>query len=159
MLEVAYKIIAQILLARLKVIKESKEHLDRENQCGFRNGRGCSDGSFTIKALLNKRREHSLETWVLFLDLVKAFDMVPRELLWLWNTLERFGVPLKLISVLRAMHKSIEVLFEVDGLKRRLSSTIGVKQGDLLGPELFTFFMAGVMETWRAVATIMNIVS
>jgi len=106
------------------------------------------DGSFTIKALLNKRREHNPETWVLFLDLVKAFDMVPRELLW--NTLERFGVPLKLISVLRAMHKSIEVLFEVDGLKRRLSSTIGVKQGDLLGPELFTFFMAGVMETWRA---------
>ena len=48
------------------------------------------------------------------------------------------------------MHKSIEILFEVDGLKRRLSSTIGVKQGDLLGPELFTFYMAGVMETWRA---------
>ena len=63
--------------------------------------------------------------------------MVPRELLW--NTLERFGVPLKLISVIRAMHKSIEVLFEVDGIKRRLSSTIGVKQGDLLGPKLFTF--------------------
>ena len=61
------------------MIKESKEHLDHENQCGFRNGRGCSDGSFTIKALLNKRREHNLETWVLFLDLVKAFDMVPAE--------------------------------------------------------------------------------
>jgi len=86
MLEVAYKIVAQILLARLKVIKESEEHLDHENQCGFRNGRGCSDGSFTVKALLSKRREHNRETWVLFLDLVKAFDMVPRELLW--NTLE-----------------------------------------------------------------------
>ena len=50
------------------------------------------------------------------------------------------------------MHKSIEVLFEVDGIKRRLSSTIGVKQGDLLGPELFVIFlfMAGVMETWRS---------
>ena len=57
MLEVAYKIVAQILLARLEVIKESKEHLDHENQCGFRNSRGCSDpsdGSFTIKALLNE---------------------------------------------------------------------------------------------------------
>ena len=104
MLEVAYKIVAQILLPGLKLIKESKEHLDHENQCGFRNGRGCSDGSFTVKALLSKRREHNCETWVLFLDLVKAFDMVPRELLW--NTLERFGVPLKLISILRAMHKS-----------------------------------------------------
>ena len=101
MLEVAYKIVAQILLARLKVIKGSKENLDHENQCGFRNGRGCSDGSFTIQALLNKRRENNLETCILFLDLVKAFDMVPRELLW--NTLERFGVPLKLISVLRAI--------------------------------------------------------
>jgi len=48
------------------------------------------------------------------------------------------------------MHESIEVLFEVDGIKRRLSSIIGVKQGDLLGPELFTIFMAGVMETWRS---------
>ena len=66
MLEVAYKIVAQILLARLKVIKESKEYLDHENQCGFRNGRGCSDGSFTIEALLIKRREQNLETWVLF---------------------------------------------------------------------------------------------
>ena len=49
------------------------------------------------------------------------------------------------------MHcKSVEVLFKVDGIKRRISSTIGVKQGDLWGPELFTFFMAGVMETWRS---------
>jgi hypothetical protein len=39
------------------LIKESKEHLDHENQCGFRNSRGCSDpsdGSFTIKALFNE---------------------------------------------------------------------------------------------------------
>ena len=74
------------------------------------------------------------------------------------QSLERFGVPLKLISVLRAMHESIEGIFEVDGIKRRLCSTIGFKQGDLLGPELFTIFMAGVMETWGDLATIMNTV-
>ena len=149
MLEVAYKIVAQILLARLKVIKESKKHLEHENQCGFRNGRGCSDGSFTIKALLNKRREQNLETWVLFLDLVKAFDMVPRELLW--NTLERFGVPLKLISVLQAMHKSIEVLFEVDGTKRRLSSTIGLNKAACCGTRTLCNIYGrsdGEMEIW-----------
>ena len=76
MLEVAYKIVAhQILLARLKVIKESKEHLDHEILWNFRHGRGCSGCSFTIKAVLNKRREYNPETWVLFLDLVKAFDL------------------------------------------------------------------------------------
>ena len=66
MLEVAYKIVAQILLARLKVIEESKEHLDHENQCGFRNRRGWSDGFVTIEPLLMKRREHNFETCALF---------------------------------------------------------------------------------------------
>ena len=35
--------------------------------------------SFTLKQMLRKRREHGLETWVLFVDLVKAFDCVPRS--------------------------------------------------------------------------------
>ena len=34
-------------------------------------------------------------------------------------------------------------------MKKVIDSIIGVKQGDLLGPELFIFFMAAVMETWR----------
>ena len=48
------------------------------------------------------------------------------------------------------MHKNAEVLFEVDGVKKKLNSIIGVKQGDLLGPELFTFYMSAVLETWRS---------
>ena len=47
------------------------------------------------------------------------------------------------------MHKNVEFLFKVDGVKRKLNSIIGVKQEDLLGPELFTFYMAAVLEIWR----------
>ena len=148
LLEVAYKIVANILLKRLSVIRESPLHLDHESQNGFRGKRGCSDGSFTLKQLIRKRREHGLETWLLFADLVKAFDRVPRELLW--KVMLRFGVPTKLVDVLKAMHARVDVKFEIDGVTRLLSSIIGVKQGDLLGPELFTFFMAAVMESWRA---------
>ena len=95
MLEVGAKIVAIVLDARLTPICESLEH---ETQCGFRPGRGTVDASFTLKQLLRKRREHGLESWVLLLDLVKAFDRVPRELLWL--VLLRFGVPPKLVSLL-----------------------------------------------------------
>ena len=79
LLEVAYKIIAINLHARLQPIEEG---LDHESQCGFRPGRSCTDSIFSIKIALKKRREHGQESWVLFLDLVKAFDRVPRELLW-----------------------------------------------------------------------------
>jgi hypothetical protein len=145
MLEVCYKIVANILVERLKPIKES---LDHEAQCGFRGGRGGSDGIFTVKQAINKRREHGLETWVLFLDLVKAFDRVPRELLW--RVMLKQGVPPKLVSLLKAMHAKVNVKFVVDGIERILASIIGVKQGDVLGPDGFIFYMAAVMVTWRS---------
>ena len=53
---------------------------------------------FTVKMALKKRSEHGLESWVMFLDLVKAFDRVPRNLLW--DVLKKFGVPPKLIKLI-----------------------------------------------------------
>jgi len=70
LLETAYKVLAIIINNRLQ--QPLIEQLDHEAQCDFRQGRGCTDTIFTIKVALKKRREHNLETWVLFLDLVKA---------------------------------------------------------------------------------------
>ena len=55
----------------------SGNRLDHENQCGFRPGRSTTDAIFNMKSALKKRSEHGLESWVLFIDLVKAFDKVP----------------------------------------------------------------------------------
>ena len=158
MLEVSYKIQAIILNARLEPIVEALDEktrdgaatcgLDHESQNGFRGKRGCSDGIFTIRQLIAKRREHGLESWVLFIDLVKAFDRVPRELLW--KVLLKYGVPPKIVDLLIALHKSVHVKFEVDGVERMIESIIGVKQGDILGPTLFIFYIAAIMETWRS---------
>ena len=88
LLDTFYKIIANIFHARLLPIAEQ---LDNESQCGFRPGRATTDAIFTVKIALKKRVEHNQSTWVLFLDLVKAFDRVPRELLW--PILEKSGAP------------------------------------------------------------------
>jgi hypothetical protein len=169
MLEVAYKILAYLMLMRLQPILESKDHVDHEAQCGFRTGRGCSDASFTLKQLVSKRREHGLESWIMLLDLVKAFDRVPRcthstiekdvtdaaqaaadgKLGLLWRVLLRYGVPPKLVRLLIAMHRVVLVKFDVSGVVKTLLSIIGVKQGDLLGPPLFDFYVAAIMDTWR----------
>ena len=146
LLETAYKIIAIILHDRLRPIQEE---LDMEQRCGFCTGRGCTDCVFTVKIALKKRREHGLETWVLFLDLVKAFDRVPREMLW--TILERFGVPAKLVRLSKSLHANVQVKFTVNEVTNTIQCVIGVKQGDILGPLLFLFFLAAVMITWKKV--------
>ena len=148
LLEVAYKIVAIIILSRIQPIEEG---LDHESQCGFRPGRGCADAVYTLKQALRKRREHGLSTWVFFMDLVKAFDRVPRELLW--AILLKFGVPPKIVNLLKCLHKRVIVKFTVDGVPHELHSIIGVKQGDILGPILFLFFIAAVMITWKKTYT------
>ena len=151
MLEVCCKLNGTILLARLKPIKEGldgNEGLDHETQYGFRSWRGCIDAIFSAKMLTKKRREHGQEAWLLFIDLVKAFDRVPLKLLWL--IMAHQGVPSKLISLLKGLHTTVFVKFEIDGVVKTMKQIIGVKQGDVLGPDLFIFLIAAIMETWRS---------
>jgi hypothetical protein len=49
-----------------------EEGMDEESD--FRANRGTIDSLFTTSKGLQKRKEYSLETWVLFVHLVKAFD-------------------------------------------------------------------------------------
>ena len=77
------------------------------------------------------------------LDFIKAFDRVPRELLW--PLMAKLGVPPGVLEVLQALHETVNVKFSVEGVEKTVGSTIGVRQGDLLGPILFNFHVAGAM--------------
>ena len=52
-----------------------------KTQFGTTPGVGCADKSFTLKTLLHQRKQHNLESYVIFTDLVKAFNTVNHDLL------------------------------------------------------------------------------
>ena len=54
--------------------------------------------------------------------------------------MERFGFPKLIIRLLKALHEKVLVNFEVEGVRKVIESIIGVKQGDLLGPILFSIY-------------------
>ena len=64
--------------------KRSVQLLDKHGtrfQFGGTPGLGCGDGLFTLKTLLNTRRNHNLASYVGFVDIVKAYDTANHNLL------------------------------------------------------------------------------
>ena len=148
LLETACKIIPIILHSPLLPIKEN---LDHEPQCGFIPDLGCIDAFFSVKTALQKQWEHGKESWVPFLGLVKAFDDVPRQLLWL--ILQKFWVPTKLTSHLKPLHESFTIKLTVDEVTH-MSCTICVKQEILSALYCLRFLLADVMITCRATTSL-----
>ena len=75
----AYKLFANIIKNRLN---ERPEDELVEEQCGFRKGRTCTDAIFMMQQIIEKRKEHNLPLFLLFIDYEKACDNVNRDNLW-----------------------------------------------------------------------------
>ena len=76
------------------------ENILPESQNGFRKGSGCAGMIFVARQLVEKVREHGESLYVLFVDLRKAYDSVPRQALW--KVLKRYGVPAKMLNVVKS---------------------------------------------------------
>ena len=95
---------ARVIQARLQ--KSAEEELP-ESQCGFREGHGCSVMIFTVRQLVEKTIEHHSKQFLIFIDLTKAYDSVPREALWC--ALQKLGVPKSIIDIIQSLHEGMKV--------------------------------------------------
>ena len=73
------KVFTKVIQMRLQKVAEE---VLPESQCGFRAGRVCADMIFCARQLMEKAREHNTALYLLFIDLRKAYDSIPREALW-----------------------------------------------------------------------------
>lgn len=137
LLDSAYKIYAKIVTRRINVINEA---LLKEEQCGFRKGRSCSDCVFIIQQLIQKRREFNLPTYILFIDYEKAFDSVIRNKLW--NIMENKGYPKHIIKVIQSLYRKTYISIENgQGITNKtVAINHGVKQGCPLSPAIFNAY-------------------
>jgi len=142
LLDIASKVLSCVLVSRMQMVMEAE---GLEMQFGFRQARGCADGSFTLMQALRKRHEHNLESWGCFIDLVKAFDTVSREALF--RILQKFGLPDHFINIVIRLHKGAKINIDFGSKKCEIDSTIGVRQGACEGPILFLFIMQAALET------------
>ena len=104
-----------------------------------------------VKMACSQSRPHfthvtiNLPTFVVFMDLVKAFDTVDHKVLM--RVLERYGAPPKLKSAIARMYTDLKIVLKLGKVKAEMNQTVGVRQGDCMAPVLFLFMMMAFAET------------
>ena len=149
LLDVVGKVLSRIVKERLEVIAD---RVLPESQSGFRKGRGCVDMIFAARQLVEKTREHDDSLYMLFVDLKKAYDSVPRQALW--SVLEKCGTPPKLLSVARSFHEGMRAEVRVGtAFTESFEVRNGLRQRCTLALTLFNIFFSAVVANWRKEST------
>ena len=77
-----------------------------EEQFGFMPGRGTTNAIFILRQMAEKYREKGRDLHMVFVDLEKAYDMVPREKLW--RCLREKMVPEKYFRLIKEMYRDVK---------------------------------------------------
>ena len=97
--------------------------------------------------MIERRREHNLETHIAFINIEKTFDSVNRELLW--DILHKRGYPKHLIKVIQSMYQGTNIIIQTDKQKTKHTINQGVRQGCSLSPNLFNIYVDDLVRIWK----------
>ncbi|KAI3357887.1 hypothetical protein L3Q82_016268 [Scortum barcoo] len=109
------KVYARVLERRIRPIVDP---WIQEEQCGFRPGRGTLDQLYTLHRVLEGLWEFAQPVHMCFVDLEKAFDRVPRGILW--GVLCEYGVRGPLLRAVRSLYDRSRSLVRIAGSKSDL---------------------------------------
>jgi hypothetical protein len=132
-------VIAQIL-EKVILLKCKELENTSELQFGFKQQRSTLHPLFLLKEVINKHLEENMPLYIAMLDSEKAYDSVWRD-----------GIFFKLIRkidtqfwiILRDYYSKSDGIFKINGIMDESVVNIkrGVKQGGVLSPKLFNYFI------------------
>jgi len=137
------KVFAMILEARLNSWAEERG-LCARGQAGFRKDFCTTDNLYILRTLIEHSTHKRKKVYCCFVDFHKAFDTVPRDLLW-WVS-ATMGIMGHFMQCLHSMYNqdNVRVMHPTEGLLAQFSCGIGVKQGCPLSPLLFGLYLDGL---------------
>ncbi|KAI3352252.1 hypothetical protein L3Q82_005230 [Scortum barcoo] len=121
------KVYARVLERRIRPIVDPRI---QEEQCGFRPGRGTLDQLYTLHRVLEGLWEFAQPVHMCFVDLEKAFDRVPRGILW-GVLRDGMGSREPLLRAVRSLYdRSRELGSHCRQISRRSQGPEGVRFGN-----------------------------
>ena len=120
-----------------------------DSQFGFVRGRGTTDAIFVVMQLQEKYLAVNKRLYMAFVDLEKAFDHVPRKVIW-W-ALRKLCVEEWIVRLVQGMYANARSLVRVgEGFSKEFEVKVGVHQGSVLSPLLFIIVLEALSREFRA---------
>jgi hypothetical protein len=99
---------------------------------------------FLIRQLMKRCREQKKDLHMIFIDLEKAYDEVPRNVMW-W-ALQKHKVSSKYITLIKNIYDNVVTSVQTsDRDTNDFPINIGLHQGSALSPYLFALMMIEVI--------------
>ena len=109
-------------------------------QFGFMPGRGTTDAIFILRQLQEKHLAKNKKLYFAFVDLEKAFDRVPRKVIW-W-AMQKLGIEEWIVRFVQAMYNNTRSRVRVNNTySDEFGVKVGVHQGSVLSPLLFVIVL------------------
>ena len=120
-----------------------------DSQFGFVPGRGTTDAIFEVRQLQEKYLAVKKRLYMAFVDLEKAFDCVPRKVIW-W-ALRKLGVEDWIVRLVQGTYTNVRSWVRVgEGFSKEFEVKVGVHQGSVLSPFLFIIVLEALSREFRA---------
>lgn len=133
------KVYTHILNKRLTKWTEQNNKIVEE-QAGFRAGHSTVDHIFTLFSIVQRFLQKNSKLYVAFVDFRKAFDCVDRTTLW--HVLRKAGIHGKLYYAVKGVYNTVlACVRDKNTYTQYFTCPRGVKQGCLLSPLMFSFFV------------------
>jgi Reverse transcriptase (RNA-dependent DNA polymerase) len=113
-------------------------------QTGFRPRHATTHHAFVLQHLIDKYKRRGKRLFCCFVDLAKAYDSVPRDLLW--QRLHDVGVRGRMLHAIKGMYDvGVDMHIKTPtGTLDPIHTSVGVKQGCPLSPTLFGLYIDGL---------------
>ena len=100
------------------------------NQFGFMPGRSTMEAIFLIRQVMERYREKKKDLHMVFIDLEKVYDKIPRNVMW-W-ALDKHKVPTKYVGLIKDMYNNVVTRVRTsDGDTDDFPIRIGLIKGQL----------------------------
>ena len=120
-----------------------------DSQFGFVSGRGTTDAIFVVRQLQEQYLAANKRLYMAFIDLEKAFDRVPRKVIW-W-ALRKLGVEEWIVRLVQGMYANARSRVRVgEGYSEEFEVKVGVHQGSVLSPLLFIIVLEALSQEFRS---------